>query len=222
MKRSVLWLAALALLWGGVGPATAGPAYTVLSAGYGNGYTVPQTAGDVFTATTDIIVTALGFIDINHTGLRESHEVGIFLNSSQCLIARETVPAGIGGRLDGDFRYIDIAPVPLQAGEEYTIAGAVTERVDQDLVGYTTVSGIAYDPSITSDSYPSRYVFGGPGLVFPSNFGVDYGFYVVANFKIDSGGGGGSPSANPEPASLTLLGLGVLGLLGYAWQHRKR
>jgi hypothetical protein len=31
-----------------------------------------------------------------------------------------------------------------------------------------------------------------------------------------------APAATPEPASLTLLGAGALGLLGYGWQKRRR
>jgi hypothetical protein len=32
----------------------------------------------------------------------------------------------------------------------------------------------------------------------------------------------GTPTATAEPASLTLLGVGAVGLLGYGWRHRRR
>ncbi len=51
------------------------------------------------------------------------------------------------------------------------------------------------------------------------NFGGSANFIGFDNITLGSQTPGGS--AAPEPASLTLLGLGAVGLLGYGWRRKK-
>jgi hypothetical protein len=70
--------------------------------------------------------------------------------------------------------------------------------------------------SITASGSP----VGSPGLGFPTSLGTLTltGFGDTSTFTATSG----DPTATPEPASLTLLSIGVVGLLGYGWRQRKR
>jgi hypothetical protein len=57
-------------------------------------------------------------------------------------------------------------------------------------------------------------VFGSVTYASDAGAGLDH--------EYDAGGGsGGGSLTNPEPSTLTLLGLGTLGLLGYTWRRRR-
>ncbi|MGO9599047.1 MAG: PEP-CTERM sorting domain-containing protein [Isosphaeraceae bacterium] len=182
------------------------PAYDLVPGAviYRNAYYTDQTAGLEFTANSNITVTALGFVDSTGIGLNEAHLVGIFDVSTQKLITdpTATVAAGTVDPLVGAFRYADITPVTLTAGSEYIIVGRLPTT--GDLVGYTTPAGLIPSPAFTL----VNAVYGlGPGLVYPPNPSPS-GTYVIANFEYTTA------TAVPEPATLVLAGMGILGV-GY-------
>ena len=89
-----------------------------------------NTFGWRFIPTTDIDITALGFFDATSlptgtvTGLSQPHEVGIYRVADQFLMASNTIPAGILGDLNANFRYVRLTtPVRLAGGATYLMAG---------------------------------------------------------------------------------------------------
>jgi hypothetical protein len=64
------------------------------------------------------------------------------------------------------------------------------------------------DPNVTPGS--GRFSFGAGA--FPTSDSNGFGPYVGPTFE----------KAVPEPASLTLLGIGAAGLLGYGWRKRRQ
>jgi hypothetical protein len=93
---------------------------------------------------------------------------------------------------------------------------------------------LSYDPTTVTAAlfvdgvqqvtgYPGAAASGGATEL---NFGLFFGSFdnATANFalaELDSGQGGGG-STNPEPASLTLLGVGLMSLIGSVWGRQRR
>ena len=113
-----------------------------------------NTFGWRFTPVTDIDVTALGYSDASSlpggtgAGLSQPHEVGIYRVSDQALIADATVPAGTGGTLGGNFRYVQLpSPARLTGGTTYLMAGfglSVTPDPAVATAQWTMAAGILY------------------------------------------------------------------------------
>ena len=81
----------------------------------------------------------------------------------------------------------------------------------------TQATGLVTDPRFTWVTDEQLF---GSGLHDPTfSTGGSYGQngILAADFSIGSNG-----SAVPEPATLTMLGFGVAGLLGYGWRKRKQ
>lgn len=177
--------------------------FNILSANfYGNSYFLPQSAGYVFTPLSDVVVSSLGFYDYQGDGLGESHPVGIFNNTGN-LLTSAVVFSGTEKPMEDGFRYTDIAPLTLSAGQSYTVATLF--QTNADVIGYADVSDTLVNPSITLGSVPARYILQtGTELQFPTETAllVTEMFYGP-NFKL---------TAVPLPGAVTLFGSAIAGL----------
>ena len=132
--------------------------------------------GFQFAVVSQIDVTALGFFDIGQDGLGTTHDVGIFRDLDQSLVAFAQV--GPSAILDGKWAYTSITPVTLNAGENYRIA-AVADSGNID--GYVAdATSFFTAPEIT---FIGERFAGGTTLVFPTQDQGGTNGYFTPNFK---------------------------------------
>jgi hypothetical protein len=158
----------------------------------------PFTLGYEFYAYNTTTVDALGLYDGGGDGLTNSHAIGIW-NASGDLLASTVVSSGTSDPLVSDFRYADITPLTLSAGNYYSI-GAVFTQGDESLIyGGDDISAV---PAV---AYVGATFVNGSTLQDPISF-APYGGFFGPNFEV--------VSATPEPAAWATLGIGaVLALL---------
>jgi hypothetical protein len=176
---------------------------------YGGAGNEGLTLGTEFTVGAQALqVISLGAYDENQDGMALAMDVGLWEAGSQTLIASTTIPAGSGGTLLGDWRFVAITPVMLAANTTYRIGALFLTGADGNPYGGSANLG----PGIAGVTAGSVYGCS-PGcpstgpLFFPTvNDGL---FRLHANMEyelVDS-------AAVPEPGTLALLGMGLGGAL---------
>ena len=150
------------------------------------------TAGYEFTVNSALTVTALGVFDDRQNGLSDSHPIGLY-NNSGVLLASTTLDSGTTDLLINQFRYRNIAPTALAAGQNYRIGAYYPDSADTIAV---LANGVVFDPRVTFITARGNM---GVGLAFPDQ---DFSFFNPGgfgpNFRI--------VSSVPEPSSLAFFG----------------
>lgn len=196
-------------------------------AGGSNGYYydgLPRnyTLGFTFQATQALNVTELGVFDFGGDGPGLPRQVALYsvtgnaysLVANTHFLASESATHTLGG-----FSYHDIDDVALSAGSTYAILASGYYGGDQSPLAYrsnTAFNGISY---LSSGYNLTNLTQDDVALPLHSyELGPQYLTYMGANFLWDNEP---AAAAVPEPGSLALMGLGLIGMTAFL-ARRKR
>jgi hypothetical protein len=169
------------------------------------------TLGTEFISNITANVIQLGVYDCELDGFNNSIAVGLF-DISGTLLVSTTLDAGPSGTLIGEYRYESVL-APISAGQSYVLAaryrGAHLGAVDY----FRTYAPIDPQFTLVHDVYTG--IAGSP-LPFPTDvyLGTGYGWFGP-NLRAEV------PQV-PEPGSLMLLGVGILGSGLEVWRRRRK
>jgi hypothetical protein len=167
-----------------------------------------------FTPSSDIVVTALGWYDSGSDGLKNAHPVGIYLTSTQQLLA-PAVTVTTSSPLDAatGFRFESMAPLSLLANIRYTIVG-YGEGPDWDFYVTNPSGGVIFHPLLAYNGWRTATA---TGLAFPTQTGnlVQQQFFG-ANFRFNT------VNAVPEPSTLILATSAFAAIVALSTRRRIR
>lgn len=166
--------------------------------------------GFQFQPTLPIQVTSLGYYDRFQDGLTLIHPVAIFDVATKTILAVTDV--GPGSTLEGLFRYNAIAPLSLNVGQSYMVVGFHPGSDTDDFAAYNP-AGLTIAPQLKYEGYWLNFF---SSLILPHHDDSPNMFFGP-NFQFQE-----RQVIIPEPTSLTLLGIGTLGLVGYNWRRQRR
>ena len=216
------YLIALGLAGLAAAPALAGPGWEFTTPGnsFTDGVWDFATA---FSVKSDVTASGLGYYADPRTGNADGNAVALYECADADCLTTGTLLASVNVTniypINGHFRYVTIAPITLQAGHSYEVAGVS----NQD--NYTwNDPGFTVDPALsilTTSGQASRWKsINTPDFLTGSGFldipGQD-GIWGPNVFLGDSKGFTGAP----EPASWAMM-LGGFGMIGGAMRSRRK